>query len=368
MLRRQGVDWPFVLTPAWGHAPPSRVPDGKERVLHVALRNSINLKCGLSRALRAMGMLREVEWMQLPLAVRRDRIMQAALEIRPTVVLMQIERGGTSITPQLVRDLREISAPGGVIVNWCEDQRYDPWQKEREWFVELGRECDASLITNTAHPAQYASMGVRCPGYWQNAVDCSLWTPDCEPMSGTECIVFLGSHYGPETMAEAYCRREIMLDEIHRAFPGLLACYGFGWKNSGFAHHAMLSNVHEWRAYQTARVALSLSASNHLPRYTSDRLFRMLASGAVCVVERFAECESLGLVDGHNCLIVEDEDWATPIRYALTHDCSAMREAARTLAIQQHDWPVRVSELQAIVDGVRENRGKWEAMRNGSQR
>jgi hypothetical protein len=361
IARCKSSDWPHLLTPEKYHLPPARMPSGDERVLHIALRGTLNLKVGLSRALRAMGVLREVEWNNTPIEKRRDKIMAAAKEIKPTVVLMQLERGGTAVTPQLVRDLREISADGCVVVDWKEDQHHDPWQSESEWFVELGRECDVSLMTNTAHSEEFAERGVKCPGYWQTAVDCDLWRPDCEIWPDAPKIVFLGSYYGgTEALYVAYRYRNTMLSHVAEEFATDFGVYGFGWRLSEIIHYPTLSNADESRVYQGAQAALSISMRNDLPRYTSDRLFRMLASGAMCLVEWFPGCEDLGLEGGVNCVLWRgEEDLMKMIRLVLSWDVthtSHMRAAARQLAVDQHDWPVRVSELQAIVDGAREAR------------
>jgi hypothetical protein len=275
--------------------------------------------------------------------------------IRPTLVFMQIQRV-SPITAELVEQLRGCCDPDVVIVNWDGDQHHEPDAPQRAWFRELGQACDTSLVVNTAHQPIYAAAGVRNPGYLQIGIDPDIYKPT-DPTPCTPQVVLLASRYGGYA---AYKHRQDIADTLEKTYGGnVFGVYGSGW--SGPSGRPMVAQTQEAGIYNAAGVAVSMSIRNDLPRYTSDRLFRALASGAYVAVERFPDMEGLGLVDEVNCefwtgwgelqdIILRVSDSG---HYRETARQVDLRYQARLLAHTYHTWDARMPELLYIVDAVR---------------
>lgn len=350
MKRAACADWPRVLCPAPGCFPPAAPMRTSERVLHLANSNhEPTMRLGLDLIATEY---RAIFWPALPVDDVISVACEAACAIRPTVVFIDIQAEGI-LYAQDIDTLRACCDPSVVIIDWDGDQHYEPDSVEREWFVGLGQTCDASLVVNTEHPAAYARLGVCRPGFLEACAEPSLYHP-APPTDGVPPIVLLANG-----LHRVHTARTALIRELAHAYgPEQFAVYGYGWDDLASGRMA-LAPGEEAGVYSAADASLSISARNDLPRYTSNRLFFMLASGAISVVEAFPDYEGLGLVHGVNSLL-----WTgrTELRECLrTALCMsedkrrAMRTAAAELGLE-HTYPARDLELLAIIDAVRADR------------
>lgn len=348
------------LVPAVGCLPMARedITAPKERVLHIALRDTREQQPGLARALRSIADgYAEVDWVQCEKIGPHSldgAILGCVKRMRPTLVFMQLQRK-SPVTTHLIANLRALCDPSVVIVNWDGDQHYEAMAPERAWFRELGAVCDTSLVVNTAHPELYARAGVRNPGYLQIGIDPLLYHPQVVPTPNTPATVMLASAYGGYP---AYERRRAIVATLEKCYgAGAFGVYGSGW--SGPSARPFLNQDHEAGVYSAALAAVSMSIRADLPRYSSDRLFRALASGAYVLVERFPDMEGLGLVDEVNCRAWTG--WAELERHIIDAEpryswYARIRSAGAELARTYHTWEARMPELLYVVDTVRASR------------
>jgi len=295
---------------------------------------------------------RMVYWPGRPRETVIAEILQEARDIRPSLVFIQVQGPGV-LEPHDIERLRPLCDPSCVICNWDGDQHYEPRDPQRRWFVDLGRVCDAGLVVNTEHPAVYADLGVQHPGFFEIAVDPPVFHPTAPAINVPPVVLLANATHQVHATRRGYVGS---LDA--RLGPERFGVYGSGWEGLATGHNP-LALTQESAVYSAARAALSISARNDLPRYTSDRLFRLLASGGVPVVERFPDCEGLGLIDGRNCILWSGEAGLhAALEGALAMqpgETQAMRDAASDLG-HDHLWTQRVLELLALVDAVREAR------------
>lgn len=355
------AEWPRIMCPAPGFMPP-KVDEAlvKERTVHVALRSACDQQDGLTRALAGISAVyRDVDW-RLCEPIVNQRVANAVQEIRPTLIWMQLQKGGV-LTPEHIRWMRANSDPRCVIVNWDGDQHYEPGNEMRRWFVELGRECDLSLVVNTRHPYQYAEMGVKHPGFLGVGTDEEVWCPkESFPGLSVPEVVCLANFW----RMISYDNRNSLFQAMASTYRHRFAVYGEGWQHQReIQYRPYLKNHEEGYVYSAAKCALSISIRNDLPRYSSNRLFYALSSGAVVLVERFPDIEGLGVEDGKNCLVwtgwdglkvAVDEVLSTYESDALRWQ--TMRHQARALGIE-HGWAAHMLEMLAMVYAVRQERG-----------
>ena len=346
--RVAGADWPCVLTPAASCLPPAAETHRDERILCVpwtlagcADRTSHSYLAALERV--------AASYREVPIGTDfvDVALLEAAEDIKPTLVFLNLQ--GPSLSPEFIAELRPLCDPTCVIVQWDGDQHHEPADERRRWFVELGRVLDASLVVNVKHPAEYAALGVQHPGFLGCGINETVWRPTT-PTPGTPLIVCLANNW-PQFN---YAARNRAFAAVAAAFPDQFAVYGSGWEGSGapFPTRPFLPNEDQAGVYAAARVALSISIRADLPRYTSHRLFGALASGAVTLVERFPDCEGLGLVDGLNCILWSGIDELLDKLHWLPLRPLEMQMAARRAGLL-HSLPAFCGELTAIVDAVR---------------
>ena len=343
--RRVTADWPTLLVPAPGCFPLAAPVPPTERALYLAMTPAYGVSGSDLN-------YRWVCWPDHGFDQRPGVIYQAAQEIRPTFVFMQLQIAG-AIAPETIIELRRHCAPDVVICHWDGDQHYAPDHPARDWFVRLGRVCDTSLVVNTAHPAAYAQLGVHHPGFLEVGADPQLFYP-AAPAPNVPPVVLLANGVHP-----IHAARTALVHWLDQELgPDRFAVFGDGWQHLACGNPP-LGYRDMAPIYAAAQASLAVSAHCDLPRYTSDRLIYMLACGGLPVVEYFPDYEGLGLVDGANCrvwhtrpelLTILNEIRDLPIPDRLT-----MRAHAAALG-QAHTWPARWQELQAIINAVRRAR------------
>ena len=410
MKRAPSKDWPRLLTPAPGCFPPVAPMRQTERVLHLALFPERNRFGSLPRALRSIAThYEEVDHMrvdgpadQLGVDVARptalftdaraawaysqqqdaapfsapvvstnyrpreimrnsrlpDEVCKAAARIKPTIVFAHMQTPSALDDGNVIARLRAQCDPSCVIVQFDGDQHWTPSDWRRQWYTNLGALIDASLTSECHFQAEYARMGVRHPGFLAVAVADGWDTFSPPEACGNPPIIMLASKwaclegYGSRLNAVALCQDWYG--------PAGFAVYGNNWEGTPSAR-PYLTAAQELGAYRDAKAALSMSIRNDLTRYTSDRLFRCLYAGAVTLVERFPDCEGLGLEHGVNCLIwsgaKELYACCQAARNMPPEQSQPLRQAAKALG-RQHTWQCRMPELLAIVDAVRAERGQ----------
>lgn len=346
-----------MFLPEPGQRPARATPRRDERVLHVCLRVPGDPQTALANALRSLttdgGEYAEVDWRT---EGRRlvGALSHAASTIKPTLVFMQIQTPGV-IAGDCINDLRQSCDPSCVVVQWDGDHRHNHVTgPDREWFVDLARGCDVNACVCTRDVEEYAEMGVKGAAYVNIGVDTDLWRPATPDPTGPD-VLFLASfykHLGYQTRAET-------VRTLSGRFPDRFAVYGYGWPTDA-NHRGFVPHEREAPLYSRSLCAISNSIRTDLPRYTSDRLLRGLASGALMLVESFPDMAGLGLRSGVNCISWANvtqlcEQIATILATSQDLAWQYIRQQARELALT-HSWDSRMGELAYIVEAVRASR------------
>jgi glycosyltransferase involved in cell wall biosynthesis len=317
----------------------------------------------LRRALARMGPTLEVPWDIIrqargEAAVHRE-VLAAARAHTPDVVWAQVH-GAWPADFQLA--LRAATGPNCTLIQWTGDVRTNGAQPVDRWLVDFGHHFDLLLADGCAY-ARKLKLDERVPaacGYLSCGIDPKLnpWHPAEREIGGA---VFLGSHY--PTVHFGVNDRTGVFEEVQRLVPGLLTIYGTGWEKTRLAPicKPFVSQVQASLVMRGAALTVATSIYNDLARYTSDRLKRAMASGAVVAVRRFPDMEGLGLRDGENCLYWSApadlaalmKDWVCPVRLA---ERTAIRARAAALAHDRFTWDRVTEELLAIVRDYRRRR------------
>lgn len=345
-------EWPRLYVPRPGMEPRrSPVAAGPPlRLLHLSLEHAREPQIDMRRALAAMGPAIDMPW--YPLTPERERdILAAARAHRPDVVFAQVQ--SDSWSPAFVAALRAAVGPSCTIVEWTGDVRTPAAQPVERWLVRLAGGVDLVLADNTTYPRKLAldeKVPAAC-GYLGCGIDPDL-NPCRDQAPENSSAVFLGTNYRHLDGGE----RDRLFAGVARELPDVLAVYGSGWSHpfaSPFVEQGRASEI-----MRSAAVTISTSLFQDLGRYSSDRLKRALASGAVVAVRRFPDMEGLGLEPGRNCLAWSTEaeligllrDWTRPERAG---ERAELRRQAAHLAHRRFTWDRVVEELLAIVRDYR---------------
>jgi hypothetical protein len=355
-------------------------PRKDERVLHIHLWAPGEPQLSLCQALavlgadfRSGGCYERVDWPRIDNHDRRDAtIMACVRQIKPTLIWMQLQTPGI-VRPHLIQQIREV-VPEAVIVSWCGDVGRDP-----AWSHQLGPHVDALLFSSVTQAKEHRAAGFPNAAYLQIGYDEDyhiaeplvrnhlVRVPEMHPEYAfvrESRVAFFGQNYTDSHWRglpghEAQLRRDVVGALLDAQIP--LALHGSGWSRPP-ARPALLPRDAAL-VYRQSRLALSISLTSKLERYTSDRLFRALACGCCTLVKRFDDMEALGLQDSVNCLVFDTPAEAAMLAQAYLNDnappahfAHEIREAGALLARTEHTWPVRMAEQQVYLDAIRVER------------
>jgi|GEM_PF-2256684 len=306
----------------------------RRRILHIALNVPGENQPGLERALRSMGEYKQLDWRKLGPRVREEAII-ACDQWDPSLVFMQLQTPGIID----VRTARLMKDEGRVIVNWSGDVR----APIPGWYFELGKEIDWTLVTNMDWVEEFRKGGIQADylqiGWWHHLLHPWSHAGDSYPP-----IVFLGNNYpGHFPLSD---HRLDMVKFLRQRYGDNFGVYGAGWPFPT----KRLDWCQEAACYRTCKIAVGQSHLS-LRRYTSNRLFRAMGSGAFYVTHDYPGIEEEFKRGIHLETWSDYDDLVRKIDYYLEHDSIRQRIAREgsELVHEKYTWLDRIAELQALI-------------------
>jgi hypothetical protein len=170
---------------------------------------------------------------------------------------------------------------GAWICNWNGDIR----DETPRWMIEMSPYIDKTLFSNMRDV-----RNVLNGGYLEIGYDPEIYTPVGEVGTCKE-ISFFGNNYGQTQFPLSKLRIEMNM-MLHKHFGNRYGVYGNNWFNSsGNYNH---SQAEESKAYRATKIAINLSHYD-VDSYSSDRIYRILGSGAFCLCKAYP---NMPFIDG----------------------------------------------------------------------
>jgi hypothetical protein len=200
-----------------------------------------------------------------------------AREFMPDIIFMQIQAPDI-IHIETVKAMRETEP---WICNWNGDIR----DETPRWMIEMAPHIDKTLFSNMRDVKNVVNGGYLEIGY-----DPEIYTPKGE-IGNCKEISFFGNNYGASQFPLSKLRIE-MNTMLHKHFGDKYGVYGNNWFNvAGNYNH---SQAEESKAYRATKIAINLSHYD-VDSYTSDRIYRILGSGAFCLCKAYP---NMPFIDG----------------------------------------------------------------------
>jgi hypothetical protein len=223
-----------------------------------------------------------------------------AKAFKPGIIFMQIQAANI-IHLETVKELKKT---GAFIINWNGDIR----DATPQWMIDMAPYIDRTLFSNLRDAGNVVNGGYLEIGY-----DPEIYNPVGDSLVLPE-IGFFGNNYGSSKFPLS--RMRIQMDNLlQRHFRGRYGVYGNNWHNcSGNFNH---SQAEEAKAYRGIKIGINLSHFDE-PKYSSDRIYRIMGSGVLCLAKEYKE---MPFIDG-----VHLRTWKTLpeliglIKYYLEHE------------------------------------------------
>lgn len=235
-----------------------------------------------------------------------QRILTAFSNFNPDIVFMHIQSGDV-VTPETAR----IMAQTSMVFNWTGDVRFPV----PNFYFEIGKHITSTLFTNMNDVDVCMSNGVKAD-YLQVGFDSVHFNPLGVSDNKYPEIIFLGSNYQhcPFPLTQLRCD---MVTTLKSRYGNRFGVYGGGW--SGMESGNITSYDEEGMAYRSCKIAINLSHFAYR-RYSSDRMYRILGSGAFCLSHHYPEIE-LDFKNGEDLVVWNDvNDLINKIDKYLTKD------------------------------------------------
>lgn len=197
------------------------------------------------------------------------------------IVFIQIQNHG--ISNHTIRHLR---AQGSVVINWSGDVR----DSIPSWMHDFG-------ATLTCFSNQQDVDDFQCDSeFLQIGIDPTIYNKDGFKHPSPE-IVFFGNSFGNQFPLSGFRRQ--MVHFMHDTFGQRFGVFGGGWMYpSGNFNN---NQPGEAATYRSAKMAINCSHFDR-NRYTSDRMFRILGCGVLCLSKWYPGIE-MDFEDGVNLIV-----------------------------------------------------------------
>lgn len=163
-------------------------------------------------------------------------------------------------------------------INWSGDMRIGT----PGWYYQTG--CDLTLFSNMQDVENLKSRG-RKADFLQIGIDPKVYNKWESDEPGNE-IVYMGNNYRSQ-FPESYSRLQ-MIQFLQKEYGEIFSLYGNGWPKSNGENNA--DQIKQSKIYNNSKIGINYSQFNS-DRYTSDRMFRILASECFCLSHHYKGIE-----------------------------------------------------------------------------
>lgn len=258
---------------------------------------------------------------------------------KPDLVFMQLQ-GANIITDEALAALK---ATGAFLCQWTGDAR----QPLPRHYIEFGKKINLSLFTNQDDVDVMLENGAVA-AYLQVSADHNIYTPNGSVNADVPDIVFMGNNYS-NTFALSNYRLQ-MCKFLKETYGDRFGVYGANYPEGFASGNVMYKQLKEAEIYRSCKIAINCSHYD-LKKYTSDRFFRILLSGAFCISKEFPQMEEYS--PGKNFVPVPSyfADLRIEIDYYLRNEEERNTIAMNgyNYAIAECKWSDRIKQLLNLV-------------------
>ena len=311
-------------------------------VLHVGLCAPNYTNEGIMKGLLASGfsVYRLFDYQKIMFDYDKDHMRRMLIkeveEFKPDLVFCQIQSSE-------ILDLDTFSRLGQLAftVNYNFDIRS---KEQTEWMYSIGPYIGLTCFSNQDDVDEYSKLGYDNAMCLHSSADAEVYKP-AEGYNERDGIVFIGNNFLNTLMPFPKSQHRVeMVQSLKKEFGDYFEVYGIGWFGQ------MANTREEVGIYQDAFMAINqmnYDASN----YTSDRIWRILATGCFCLTEYF---------DGIETMFTNHEElvwWKTIDELkGLIHHYMVNSKRARQIGMNgmsamltRHTWKNRIEEMMAFI-------------------
>lgn len=196
-------------------------------------------------------------------------------DFNPDIIFLQIQAAKTGrVASSFICSIYRRKYPNAFIINWTGDKR----NNVESWFYDCGKHVDITCFSNQDDVKDMLARGYRSE-FLQIGMDTDIFYPaKCDKEID---IVFFANNHGRFPLSN---ERHRVINLLKRKYGSRFKLYGNGWgrQADGNLNGNEQAQRVEAEIYRKSKIAINLSHYDS-SRYTSDRLFRAMFSGAFVI-------------------------------------------------------------------------------------
>lgn len=261
------------------------------------------------------------------------KTIEVSNDFKPDLTLLHVQTPG-------VYSAHVLSQLHGYVINWTWDYR----EPTPPWMIECGGSVDLTGFTNEVDVKIMTDLGHNS-AFIQGGFDDRIYKPVGSIGKYPE-IVFIGNNYPKDDYTFPLADyRTSMINMLITKYGDKFGIYGFGWNNG--LNNFMYRPEKEAECYRSCKIAINLSHFD-AERYTSDRLFRLLGSGAFCLTKWYPSIDK-DFTDGVHLRVWHDFDELNELieYYTDNDERRTIAQNGCNLAHEKFTWNHMVLRMKA---------------------
>ncbi|MES2395657.1 MAG: glycosyltransferase [Bacteroidota bacterium] len=297
------------------------------KILQVSLGKQEDIR----EALATLGDVIYWDWSGRNMSFNRD-IRNLVDTHRPDIIFLQLQTDGI-----IDKHTAAYISQKSFTINWTGDVR----SPLPQWFKDIAPHIGVTLFTNMNDVDQMRAMGFRAD-YMQIGFPTKIFNSKAKAVNVPD-IIFMGNNVGGFPLSSM---RKQMVDILKQKYGNRFAVYGVGYPGSNY----IPLQTEEVKHYRGCKVAINISHFN-FRRYSSDRIFRLMGSGAFCLSHHYQDIEKDFEIGAHLDVWKNFEELTSKIDYYLKNEdirkCIAKTGCEHVH--KNHTWMNRIDDLKALL-------------------
>lgn len=264
----------------------------------------------------------------------RTKLINLAIEHRPSQIFLHIQNKD-ALDIETVKTLESISP----IVNFTFDVRS---KQKTEWMYEMAKHVTLTAFACEEDRKECASRGIENVMHLHSSCNMDLYAPRVLTYPIPMDIVFVGNRYDTSNLEFPLAEeRQEMIRFLQQTYTSRFRAFGLG-QQGGMVMPAIEATI-----YNASKIAIS---HNNFERdgYTSDRTWRIIATGSLALLRWFPGIEEIFQKEVHCDWWKTFDELKNLIDYYLSDEKErkAVAEIGMNFVRENHTWKDRVCKIQ----------------------
>lgn len=264
--------------------------------------------------------------------IMRKMIREKVDEVKPDLVFAHIQN-----PEALDEETWDYLVRNSFVIHYTFDVRQS---EEMQWMYDLASKVNYTFFASMEDVSRCKVRGIENVGHSHSSCDMNQYKPLGKNIYAFD-VVFVGNKYDSSNLKfPLAAQRQEMISVIDEKYNNRSMIYGLG-QRGGMIQPDVEANI-----YNFSRISLSQNNFN-LTNYTSDRLWRIMASGSFCLTAYFPGIERIFEKEIHLDWFNDFDEMVRLIDFYLSDDKErkSIAECGMNFVRENHTWRHRIEDM-----------------------